>query len=89
MIKELNLLSHVIDTAIRDWSLPLVSNPVKLVRKPKAARGRDRRFQGDEEERFIAACKAWALQPSQPSSKWMPLMMQKRRLRLPDKAVQG
>lgn len=58
VIHELNSLSHVIDTAMRDWSLPLLSNPVKLVRKPKAAKGRDRRFHGDEEQRLMAACKA-------------------------------
>ncbi len=58
VIHELNALSHVIDTAIRDWSLPLASNPVKLVRKPKAAKGRDRRFRDDEQQRLMAACQA-------------------------------
>ena len=58
VIHEMNALSHVIDTAIREWSLPLTSNPVKLVRKPKPARGRNRRLEAGEEQRLIHACKA-------------------------------
>ena len=36
--KDLNSLSHILDVAIRDWGLPLPTNPVKLVRRPPAAR---------------------------------------------------
>jgi integrase len=57
VLKEINTLSHVIDTAIKDWGLPLVSNPVKLVRKPKEARGRSRRLSRKEEELLLASCR--------------------------------
>jgi integrase len=56
VIKEMNTLSHVVDTAIKDWGYGLPQNPVKLVRKPKAARGRDRRLGEGEEERILSAC---------------------------------
>jgi integrase len=48
VVKEINSLSHVIDVAIKDWNIGLPSNPVKMVRKPKQARGRDRRINADE-----------------------------------------
>ena len=57
VIKELNTLSHVIDTATKDWGLPITANPVKLIRKPKAARGRDRRLSSIEEEQLLTACR--------------------------------
>ena len=56
--KDLNSLSHVLDTAIKDWGLPLPANPVSLVRRPKVARGRDRRLSRSEEEALLSACKA-------------------------------
>ncbi len=48
VVKEINSLSHVIDVAIKDWNIGLPSNPVKMVRKPKQARGRDRRVSAEE-----------------------------------------
>lgn len=48
VVKEINNLSHLMDTAIREWGVPLISNPVKFVRKPKQARGRDRRVTAEE-----------------------------------------
>jgi integrase len=57
VVKDLNSLSHVLDVAIKDWSLPLASNPVKLVRKPKQASGRERRLKADEETRLLEACR--------------------------------
>lgn len=56
VIKELNTLSHVIDVAIKDWGLALLANPVKLVRRPKPARGRNRRLSADEERLLLEAC---------------------------------
>ena len=53
---ELALLSHLYNTAIREWSMGLTVNPVANVRKPAAGEGRNRRLEGDEEERLIAAC---------------------------------
>lgn len=54
VIKELNLLAHVIDTARRDWSIN-TDNPVRLIKRPKANRGRDRRLSPGEEQKLIAS----------------------------------
>jgi hypothetical protein len=43
VIKELNLLAHAIDTARRDWSIHM-DNPVRLIKRPKANRARERRL---------------------------------------------
>jgi len=52
---ELALLGHLFTTAIREWRLGLTLNPVKPVRKPKAAEGRDRRLTTEEEKAIYAA----------------------------------
>jgi len=53
--KDLALLSHVFTIAIKEWGFPL-TNPVLMIRKPKAALGRDRRLQPGEEEQILAQC---------------------------------
>ena len=53
---DLALLSHLMNTAIREWGLGLAANPVAGVRKPKAHPGRNRRLHPGEEERLLAAC---------------------------------
>jgi integrase len=58
VIRELNTISHAIDTARRDWGVHLVQNPCKLVRRPSPPRGRTRRLVGDEEQRLLAAADA-------------------------------
>lgn len=57
VVKELGSLRHLLDVAIKDWGVPLASNAATLVRKPKQARGRDRRLVEGEEERILAACR--------------------------------
>ena len=54
--RELSTLSHAIDTARREWDVYLPTNPCTLVRRPPQGRPRDRRLQGDEEKRLLAAC---------------------------------
>ncbi|BCL76677.1 integrase [Jeongeupia sp. HS-3] len=54
---ELSLISAVFNVAKRDWSIP-VENPITHIRKPKAPKGRERRLEGDEEARLLAAAKA-------------------------------
>jgi hypothetical protein len=39
VIKDLNLLSHIYTTAIREWGVKAV-NPVSIIKKPKAPPGR-------------------------------------------------
>jgi len=55
ILNELSLISQVFDMAIKEWSIPLPSNPCKLIKKPKPAQGRDRRLSPDEEQRLIRA----------------------------------
>lgn len=56
VIKEINSVSHLLDVAIKDWNVPLQSNPAKLVRRPAAARGRERRLRPGEESRLLLTC---------------------------------
>lgn len=49
---ELALLSHLFNTAIREWGLGLVRNPVSSIRKPSPGQGRDRRLRGNEEAKL-------------------------------------
>lgn len=53
--KDLALLSHVFTIAIKEWGFPL-TNPVTMIRKPKADAGRNRRFEHGEEEKIIQGC---------------------------------
>ncbi|NNC99063.1 MAG: site-specific integrase [Gammaproteobacteria bacterium] len=54
---ELVLLSHLYNIAIREWGVGLAVNHVLNVKKPSAGKGRNRRLEGKEEDRLIAACK--------------------------------
>jgi integrase len=56
--RELNLLSHAIDIARREWDLYVPLNPCKLVRHAPTSRPRSRRLQGDEEQRLLNQCRA-------------------------------
>lgn len=57
-VRELAILSHVLEVAIRDWGLPLARNVVKLVRRPMIRNERSRRLTGDEEQRLLDGCDA-------------------------------
>lgn len=52
---ELAIVSHLFTIAAQEWGLP-VSNPMQYIRKPKGSNARTRRFEGDEEQRLMAAC---------------------------------
>ena len=54
--KEINLLGHVFETAIKEWSMPLNGNPVRLITKPKENKPRDRRLKDNEEEQLLISC---------------------------------
>ncbi len=47
---ELALLSHVFSVATREWGMESLSNPVKSIRLPSMARGRERRIADAEVE---------------------------------------
>ncbi len=61
VIKEINSLSHLIDVAMKDWGVGLATNVVKLVRKPKQARGRDRRLNTGELDAIESPRVLWRL----------------------------
>ena len=58
VVRELNTISHAIDTARREWGIHLAQNPCKLVRRPAPPRGRMRRLVADEERILLAAADA-------------------------------
>ncbi len=51
ILRELSLLGSIFSTAIRLWRMP-ISNPVRLLRKPKSPPGRERRITSDELQRL-------------------------------------
>jgi integrase len=53
--KELNMLSKLLKTAMREWGIALPANPVAVVSKPPPSKARDRRLEGDEEARLLAS----------------------------------
>ena len=59
--KELNLLSHLFNTARTAWGMESLSNPVDLVKgqRPKLPGGRDRRLVDDELPRLLAAAQVY------------------------------
>jgi len=58
VVRELNTVSHAIDTARREWDLYLPSNPCKLVKRPVPPKGRQRRLAEGEEQRLLDAADA-------------------------------
>ena len=58
VLKDLGLLSAVINTGRTEWGLENVirTNPVSLISKPKTPRPRDRRLEAGELERLPSAC---------------------------------
>ncbi len=51
---NLHLLSAIVTKSINDWGYELPYNPVRRVSKPPVNNARDRRLEGDEEERLLA-----------------------------------
>jgi integrase len=54
---ELNLLRHVLNIAMQEWSVPLLTNPLASIRIPPQAIPRDRRLQAGELRHLFAACR--------------------------------
>jgi integrase len=65
VVRELSLIQTALETATREWGIPLPCNPVKLVRRPAVRNERRRRVHRDEEARLLAAARshrsAWML----------------------------
>jgi len=52
--RELNLLSHAINIARKEWGIN-ISNPIEMIRRPKENRAREHRLSPSEEELLISA----------------------------------
>lgn len=70
IIRELSILSSVINHAIREWEVPIL-NPCRMVRKPAAPRGRSRLLGKEEEQRLLDE-----LAPINRRSPWMRPLVQ-------------
>ncbi len=67
---EIALLSHLFTVAIQEWGLGLAQNPVSLVRKPKPAKGRNRRITLEEQDRLLAESQMY----SNPMLHWIVIL---------------
>ena len=57
IISDVTILSVLFNTAIKDWELEHLNNPVSKVRKPKRPEPRTRRLESEEElRRLLEAC---------------------------------
>ncbi len=56
VIRELGLLHTIFETARKEWCLPIATNPIAQIKKPKAPQGRTRRLKPGEFERLMEGC---------------------------------
>ncbi len=54
---ELKIISHLYTVARKEWGMENLSNPVTIIRLPQGAKVRNRRLEGDEEERLLKAAR--------------------------------
>lgn len=77
--RELNLISHAINTAKREWGIN-IENPVADVRRPPNGKARDRRLELGEEERLLATLDTPPRRPdgkiAGPSNTWIKPLVQ-------------
>lgn len=55
----LNAISVVVDMAMKEWGYPLPTNPVRDIKRPAPAKGRDRRLRPGEEHRILRECRRY------------------------------
>jgi len=55
---ELIIISHLFNICRKEWGMESLINPIQNIRLPKLPSGRDRRLQGDEEDRLLLAADA-------------------------------
>lgn len=65
VLRRLQVLSHVFNTARKEWGMESLANPVELITKPTPANERERRVSPEELEAIIAAT----------GSKFLPAML--------------
>ena len=57
LVRQLGLLQHVIEIAIKEWNVPLTRNPIAQIRKPRIGEQRSRRLKEGELDLLLAASK--------------------------------
>lgn len=55
---EIALLSHVFETARKEWGMESLSNPCRSIKLPSGSNQRDRRLEPNEEKYLLAAMRA-------------------------------
>lgn len=53
VLRDLNMLAHVFEVAMKEWGINLPRNPVRAVRKPKPNQSRERRLTSEEEYKLF------------------------------------
>lgn len=53
---HLSIISHLFETARKEWGMEALRNPIQLIRKPGNSVSRNRRLIRGEEARLLAAC---------------------------------
>lgn len=53
---DLALISHLFETARREWGMQSLTNPVKNITLPRGSKQRDRRLSPTEEKYLLSAC---------------------------------
>ncbi|CAO4153379.1 site-specific integrase [Methylorubrum extorquens] len=64
--RELAIIRHCIEIAMREWSLPITINPAHRIRLPRADNARDRRLDETEYRRLMTALndsRRWYMKP--------------------------
>lgn len=56
--RELALIQHAFDIAVKEWDIPIPHNPLSSVRRPKVQNRRERRLYPDELAALLSACDA-------------------------------
>lgn len=56
--RELALIRHAFDIAVKEWDIPIPNNPLSSVRRPKIQNRRERRLYPDELDALLTACAA-------------------------------
>ncbi|GEP07537.1 tyrosine-type recombinase/integrase [Methylobacterium oxalidis] len=64
--RELTILRHCLTVAMREWDVPLSTNPVQSITLPEPSRARDQRLEAEAGQKLHAAigsAHAWYLRP--------------------------
>ncbi len=67
--RELAIVRHCLEVAKNEWGFMLPSNPVRLVKLPRAGNPRERRVNPGELERLLTACES-------SQCYWLPAVIQ-------------